>query len=206
MSLLSARRRRAARDHGLVALPPALALACALVTAPAPAAEHGGAEASVEAPMTVARLESILKEVDPEASGGQGRWRLMQDGIPVLVLTSEAHNRMRVIAPVAEVEKLDREALIRMMRANFSSALDVRYAVFEGVVWAAFLHPLDSLRARDLRSALDQVATLVKTTGTTYSSSGLRFGPGYEGKEEEEGGEKGGKEGGEGGAPKNPTD
>jgi hypothetical protein len=43
-------------------------------------------------------------------------------------------------------------------------------------VWAAFLHPLDSLTARELRSALDQVVALVKTTGATYSSSGLTFG------------------------------
>ena len=67
-----------------------------------------------------------------------------------------------------------------MMEANFATALDARYAVFEGIVWAVFGHPLDSLRERDLVSRLQQVVSLVKTAGTTYLSSDLKFGPSYE--------------------------
>lgn len=93
-----------------------------------------------------------------------------------MVIANQEHNRMRVIAPAADADQVTPEVLRRMMEANFTSALDVRYAMFQGVVWAAFLHPLDSLTERELRSALSQVVTLVKTTGITYSSSGLKFG------------------------------
>lgn len=133
-----------------------------------------------EEPMTNARLEEILRTVEPNVKGGNGQWQMVRDGIPVMILTDESHNRMRVIAPAAEVKKINPQVLTRMMEANFATALDARYAIFKGMVWAAFIHPLDSLRERDLVSGLQQVITLVKTTGTTFSSSELQFGPGYE--------------------------
>lgn len=132
-----------------------------------------------EESMTNARLEQILRTLEPNVKGGKGQWQMVRDGIPVMILTDESHNRMRVIAPAAELQKVDQQVLTRMMEANFATALDARYAIFKDIIWAAFIHPLDSLRERDLISAFQQVVTLVKTTGTTYSSSGLQFGPGY---------------------------
>ncbi|MBI4490020.1 MAG: hypothetical protein HY694_13105 [Deltaproteobacteria bacterium] len=133
-----------------------------------------------EGPMTNARLEAILKTVEPNVKGSNGRWEMVRDGVPVMVLTDESHNRMRVIAPASELKQVDQQILMRMMEANFARALDARYAVFQGIVWAAFIHPLDSLRERDLISGLQQVISLVKTTGTTFSSSELQFGPSYQ--------------------------
>lgn len=149
-----------------------------LLTATASSAEKK--ELKTEAPMTNARLEQILKTVEPSVKGGGGRWQMIREGIPVMVMTDESHNRMRIIAPAAEVKQVDPEALMKMMEANFVAALDARYAVFKGIVWAAFIHPLDSLIERDVLSGLNQVITLVKTTGTSYSSSELQFGPSYE--------------------------
>jgi hypothetical protein len=137
-----------------------------------------------EESMTNARLEEILRRLEPGLKGGDGRWQMMREGIPVMVMTDETQNRMRIIAPAAEVKQVDPEVLMKMMEANFVAALDARYAVFKGIVWAAFIHPLDSLVERDLMSGLKQVTTLVKTTGTSYSSSELHFGPSYEEKEE----------------------
>lgn len=133
-----------------------------------------------EEPMTNAKLDRILKTVEPNVKGGNGRWEMVRDGVPVMVLTDESHNRMRVIAPASELKPVDQQILMRMMEANFATALDARYAIFKGMVWAAFIHPLDSLRERDLISGLQQVITLVKTTGTTFSSSELQFGPSYQ--------------------------
>ncbi len=133
--------------------------------------------------MTNARLEQILKSAEPSTKGGSGQWQMVRDNVPVVILTDESHNRMRVIAPAADVKQMDQQMLTKMMEANFMTALDARYAIFKGIVWAAFIHPLDSLRERDLISALSQVTTLVKTTGSSYSSSELRFGPSYEEKE-----------------------
>ena len=134
-----------------------------------------GKEFTPKEPMTNARLDGILRSVETNIKGGNGRWEIVRDGVPLMVITDESHNRMRVIAPATEVKGLDPKVLMRMMEANFSTALDARYAVFKGIIWAAFLHPLDSLRKRDLISGLQQVVTLVKTTGTSYSSSGLHF-------------------------------
>lgn len=150
-----------------------------LLAEASPAAEDGKA-LTAEEPMTNARLEQVLKSLDSNIKGGKGRWEMVRDGIPVLVLTDESHNRMRVIAPAAEVKQTDQQVLMKMMEANFATALDARYAIFKGIVWAAFIHPLDSLRERDLVSAIRQVTTLVKTTGTSYSSSELQFGPSYQ--------------------------
>jgi len=100
---------------------------------------------------------------------------MVRQGIPLLVFTDEFHNRLTIIAPAAEVTNVNRDMLMRMIEANFVSALDVRYAAFQGIIWSTFVHPLDSLRDRDLLSALQQIVTLVKTTGTTYSSSELRL-------------------------------
>ncbi|MFQ5848891.1 MAG: type III secretion system chaperone [Candidatus Methylomirabilales bacterium] len=129
-----------------------------------------------EAAMDLSRLGRILKASVPEVNGRDGFWEMRIEGVNVTVIADETHNRMRVIAPAADAVQVNPAILGRMMEANFTSALDVRYGIFKGVVWAAFLHPLDSLTARELRSALNQVVTLVKTTGSTYSSSGLTFG------------------------------
>ena len=135
-----------------------------------------GEGSRVEAVMDLARLGQILKAEVPEVRGRDGFWEMVIEGVTVTVIADQAHNRMRVMAPVANADQVDATVLHRMLEANFSSAIDARYAIFKDVVWAAFLHPLDSLTARELLSALNQVATLVKTTGTTYSSSGLTFG------------------------------
>jgi len=41
---------------------------------------------------------------------------------------------------------------------------------------AAFTHPLSSLQADDLRSALHQVVKLAENFGPSYASEGLSFG------------------------------
>lgn len=111
--------------------------------------------APVEAGMDLARLGRILKRAAPDVTGQEGSWELVMGGTKVIVIADQEHNRMRVIAPVADAGQVTPEVLRQMMEANFTGALDVRYAMFQGVVWAAFLHPLDSLTERELRSALN---------------------------------------------------
>ena len=63
-----------------------------------------------------------------------------------------------------------------MLIANYHSSLDARYAVSQGIVYSAFLHPLSTLADDQLASALRQVAALATTFGSTYSSGELMFG------------------------------
>ncbi len=64
------------------------------------------------------------------------------------------------------------------MHANFDRALDAKYAISGGMLFSCFVHPLTSLSEGDLDNALNQVQTLRKNTGTTYSSTELIFGGG----------------------------
>ena len=54
--------------------------------------------------------------------------------------------------------------------------LDAQYATNEGVLYSAFIHPLSPLTDGEARSAIDQVANLALTFGTTYQSGNLIFG------------------------------
>ncbi len=88
---------------------------------------HEHTSASPE-PMTNARLAAILERVAPQVQGQAGQWRITRDGIPVMILTDESHNRMRVIAPIAKRDQVSDAILERMLEANFATALDARYA------------------------------------------------------------------------------
>lgn len=84
-------------------------------------------------------------------------------------------DRMRFIAPITEVGELDDATKDAVLEANFHTALDARYGSSNGLLFAAFIHPLSSLDEPLARSALDQVAALVHTFGTQYSSGSLEF-------------------------------
>ena len=62
--------------------------------------------------------------------------------------------------------------------ANYHSALDVRYAISDEMVMAAYIHPLDPLVEAQVESAVRQVASAVQSFGGAYSSGELLFGPG----------------------------
>ena len=126
--------------------------------------------------MTIPLLQGLLKEVAQDLKGESGQWRFTYGGIDMAILTSVAHDRMRIIAPIGPETDVTDQQRQRMLAANFHSALDARYATSNGMVYAAYLHPLSPLQRDEVRSALHQVAQLVKTFGTTYSSSDLSFG------------------------------
>lgn len=98
----------------------------------------------------------------------------------LLVMTDERANRMRVMMPIQAFDSSKAEDLktaLIVLHANYDRALDARYAVSEGILWSAFLHPLSSLTEQDLASAIEQVRTLRKNTGTSYSSGAFQFAP-----------------------------
>jgi hypothetical protein len=157
--------------------------ACFVVLSLAAVTLRGAEDEDLQRPndsMTDDRLEQILKTLEPSIKGKKGRWQFARDGIPLMVLTDESGNRMRIVAPITGTVDATLYTLLRMMEANFVTALDARYALFQGMIWVTYVHPLDSLRERDFLAGLQQVITLVKTTGTTYSSSELEFRPSSE--------------------------
>ena len=137
----------------------------------------------VFAQMSNEKMEELLQQESQNVEGRLGNWSLEYSDTPVIIITDDTANRMRIFAPVLEEKDLKPGQLQKMLEANFHSALDAKYCLFEGLVISIFTHPLEELTAEQFLDALGQVVTLTKTFGTTYSSTDKIFGEGFKGKE-----------------------
>lgn len=126
--------------------------------------------------MTLGTLGQLLDRLLDEKEGSEGFWHGQRDGVTVYVVADEEHDRMRIMSPIGEMRKADAGFLSILLQANFDRALDAKYALRKREVWSVFMHPMSTLVPDDLGTFIDQVARLVKNTGTTYASSDLVFG------------------------------
>ena len=123
-------------------------------------------------------LLGIVATIDEDMQfTGNGATFTIDETVVTLVFDINA-DRMRLFSQIGASDGLSGPQLRRLMQANFDTALDARYAIAQGQLWATFIHPLTSLTQDDFVSALAQTVTLVKTYGTTYSSGGMSFGGG----------------------------
>ena len=125
--------------------------------------------------MTSGQLVRLLSKLVGKVEGKEGGWKLVYKDVPMVVVTSSKHDRMRIVSPIREGVSIEPTQLSTLLEANFDRALDGRYALYRGNLWSVYLHPLSPLTEKELASALDQVANLVKTYGSTYSSGHLQF-------------------------------
>lgn len=125
--------------------------------------------------MNNVRMDSILHVVTDSLTGDLGRWEFKVGEVLMLALTDESHDRMRIISPVRHVDDVSPEEIFACMEANFHSALDVKYALADDIIWVAFIHPLSSLQDDQFIDALAQVHSAALTYGTTYTSTDLVF-------------------------------
>ncbi len=121
-------------------------------------------------------LDRIVREEGKEVQQEEGVWQFRYQGVPMLCVMDAEADRMRFVSPIMPQRDMTPEQLLNIMDANFHTALDARYATSRGILFAAFVHPLSTLAPRDVRSAISQVAHLVITFGTTYSSGVFAFG------------------------------
>ncbi len=82
---------------------------------------------------------------------------------------------MRIISPIIAQDKLAYTELIRVLSANFHTALDVKYALSDEILWSVFIHPLRELSKNQVISAVEQVYAAAATYGSSYSSTNLVF-------------------------------
>jgi len=153
-------------------------------TAPDPATETETTdrdEDGPEPPMTLDRLDRIVTALDPQAESNDTAWQLSVDGLKVMVITDAAADRMRIVTPVRRAPEMTQEELMRVMQANFDTALDARYAIAQDLLWSTFIHPLSPLERDQFISGLGQVVNLVRSYGTLYSGGALRYGGGDSG-------------------------
>ena len=137
--------------------------------------------APAEPPMTLDTLGEIIATLDPQAQTNGRAWQMTIADTMVLIITDPDADRMRAMTPVRDASGITSEEMTRLMQANFDSALDARYAIAQGTLWATFIHPLSPLEKNQFISGLGQAVNLAKTYGTLYSGGALQFGNGDSG-------------------------
>ncbi|MEM8602337.1 MAG: hypothetical protein AAGF24_00690 [Cyanobacteria bacterium P01_H01_bin.121] len=128
--------------------------------------------------MTAERFLAVVRAEATDVQVRDNQLRFQLEDQLLLAIADEASDRMRLVAIIQPVSELTAEQVQNVLIANFHTTLDARYAITDDHLVAVFVHPLASLQAEDLRSALYQVARTANSFGTTYSSGELRFAPG----------------------------
>jgi len=135
---------------------------------------------SAQQEMTNTRIHEIFTEEADEMEGEGGVWQLSYGSRLLLIVTDSSANRMRIFTPVFEQAMMEEGQMEKMLEANFHSALDAKYSLYEGYVVSVFTHPLKELTKEQLIDAMRQVVILADTFGTTYQSTDMIFGGGQE--------------------------
>ncbi|GGD17206.1 hypothetical protein [Hyunsoonleella pacifica] len=131
------------------------------------------------------KLQEIYTSVSDSINGNPGGWQFFIKEVPIISITDTNHNRMRIISPIADSNSLNDELIKAALVANFHTALDVKYAVSDGVLWSVFIHPLKELSEHQVKDAVSQVYYANINFGTTFTSTSLTF-PGNLNKEVED--------------------
>lgn len=127
-------------------------------------------------------LDIIEQEADTLRVEGNTARFLFNEAMLICIYDENA-NRMRIISPIVEREKLGEEELLNALVANFHSALDVKYALSDEIIWSVYTHPLKELSQAQVIDAIQQVYAAALTFGGSYSSTNLVF-PGNTNKKE----------------------
>ncbi|MEL6701192.1 MAG: hypothetical protein AAFO58_05870, partial [Pseudomonadota bacterium] len=143
----------------------AIALAAAILTAKALPVHAQEAEP----PMDMDRMGEILRALDPDTTAFPSGFELTLADVPIMVVADPVADRMRAMIPIRSVAGMSGAELGRVLQANFDTALDARYAVANGRLWAVFIHPLSPLEQDQLISGIGQTVNIALSYGDTYS-------------------------------------
>ncbi len=134
-------------------------------------AQEGGA-------MTPERLGDMILRLDETATHEGNAWTFAIEGVAVSLVYDANADRMRLLTPITQTGSLTQAHLLRLLQADFDSALDARYAIAQNVLWSVFIHPLSTLSNEEFLSGLGQTVNLALTYGGTFTSGALLFGGG----------------------------
>ena len=130
----------------------------------------------LEGGMTQSKMALIIAEMVGEYQGTENNLQFVHNEVVMALVSDAKNNRMRIIAPIMKVENLLDDHLKAAMVSNFHLALDARYAIGNGILYATYIHPLEELTEKQLQSAVRQVSNLKLTFGSTYTSGELQYG------------------------------
>ena len=137
--------------------------------------------AAIEQPMTAARLGELILKVDENANLNGSSWAFQVADLEVIVVFDIDADRMRIMIPIGGIDEMKRDEMLRLLQANFDSALDARYAVAQDTLWGTFIHPLSALDDEEFLVGLAQTANVAASYGSSYSSGMFIFGGGDSG-------------------------
>ena len=144
------------------------------------ATKFGGARAPdrIDREMTTDQLDQLLRVRFESVESGDGQWKASAGEQEVVVVADRDSDRLRIMVPVAAVDRPDAGTFRLLLEANFLSTLDARYAIHNGILWALFLAPLAAVPEHLVDAAISQVLELARTTGSSYSASPVALGAG----------------------------
>ena len=125
--------------------------------------------------MTNTLLETIITSASDSVQGTTGRWQFTIKETVFICLTDSTNNRMRIISPIVESFKVSEALKTLALSANFHTALDVKYAISDDVLWSVFTHPLKELSQAQVEDAISQVYYGNVNFGTSFASTSLVF-------------------------------
>ncbi len=131
-----------------------------------------------EPPMTLTRLGEIITTLDPDNRNNGAQFQMTIEDVPILIVTDARADRMRAMVPIRSISDMTGEEVMRVMQANFDTALDARYAIAQGRLWGVYIHPLSPLEKDQFISGLGQAVNLAKTYGSLYTGGAMSFGGG----------------------------
>ena len=136
--------------------------------------------------MNERKIEKVFKKLNLETEGDEGVWMVNFSERWVLVFADDAADRMRIFTPVINRDEIGSDEWERMLEANFHTALDAKYGLYNEYVISVFSHPLSYLDEFQIISALEQVVNLADTFGTSYASTSILFGKASERSEKDD--------------------
>ncbi len=129
-----------------------------------------------EGEMTPKILQDIITALANEVKVENNTIQFSYKGVEMILVYDMTADRMRMMTPIIATKNLQEGMLRKAMEANYHTALDARYAIFDEVVWSVFIHPLSDLKPSFFKSAILQVATARATFGSEYTSGAMSFG------------------------------
>ncbi len=88
-----------------------------------------------------------------------GSWQVETSSFRLLVLLSDDYAWMRVLLPIVPIEQAQ-PFLAQFLAANFDETQEVRYALYQEVIWAVFHHNATTLTSSDFSSAIARILSL----------------------------------------------
>ncbi|MDB9374337.1 hypothetical protein [Nodularia sphaerocarpa] len=88
-----------------------------------------------------------------------GSWQIDSASFRLLVLLSEDNTWLRILLPIVPILEAQ-PFLAQFLEANFDETQEIRYALFDGVIWAVYQHNSETLVSADFASAIARLVSL----------------------------------------------